>query len=321
MDTLLALMLEYPGTTGYLASILLGGGYLLWRIRAALRSTLRRRQHRLQRWRMFLSVRGGAPPDGEHTLTDAREDALDRVEAQFSVIRRVLLPFTTLVYLFLLALPFLDRMPAAFLSLIVGAITVMLGIAARPVVENLIAGLVVSFSRMLNLGDTVKLDGKYGTVEDIGLTHTVIKLWDWKRYVVPNTRMLQAEFLNYSLQDRWIWAYVEFQVSYDADLATVREIALESPLGCEHFADKEPPQFWITEMRDDAYVCWVAAWSEDPARAWVLGHDMRTHMIEAFRAADIRAHMRHHKIEGGPPGVVPLDGGAASAQNPGPEKV
>lgn len=307
MDLLLQAALDNPGTTVYFVVIFFGGLYLIWRIRLGLRRSYQRRQSRLKMWRLFNPVREGSPPDGEHTVADAREEAMDRVEAQFSVIKRVLIPVTGLLMLFLLALPFLGNMPAAFLSLIVGGITVLLGIAARPVVENLIAGLVISFSRMLNLGDTVKLDGRYGTVEDIGLTHTVIKLWDWRRFVVPNTRMLQVEFLNYSLQDRWIWAYVEFQVAYEADLETVRQIALASPLDSENFSDREPPRFWLMEMREEGYLCWVAAWAEDPARAWTLTHDMRGALIMEFQRRGIHAHMRHHRIGPRPASIFPMD--------------
>lgn len=226
----------------------------------------------------------------EDPNSQARQRALDAIERSSTVTRRLVLPLSILFVAFFAGLPFLDQVPATIFSLLVAALTVLIGIAARPFVENAIAGLVISSSKILNIGDTVRISGHYGTVEDITLSHTTIKLWDWRRFVVPNGAMLSRDFENYSLFDKHIWAHAEFWVSHDADLAEVERIAIEAPKNSPYFNSTEEPQFWVMALEKDAVHCWVAAWAKTPADAWLLVSDMRTTVARELQRAGIRTH-------------------------------
>jgi len=133
-------------------------------------------------------------------------------------------------------------------------------------------------------------DKEYGTIEDITPTHTVIKLWDWRRYVVPNANMLTKEVLNYSTNDTFLWAKIEFYVSYEADLEWVREKAVEVAKASPYFAGNEDPQMWVMRMDKEAVQCWLAAWAKSPADAWSLRVDMSRGLIRELAAAGVRTH-------------------------------
>ncbi len=253
-----------------------------------LRRTANRRRQRFEDRDRSDPVRTASPVDDPARLT--RRRGLASIETHFTVTRRLVIPLLLVVTGVALLVPFLDQISGATLSLLVAALTVVAGVAARPVVENAIAGLVISSSKLVNLGDTVRVNGFYGTVEDITTTHTTIRVWDWRRYVISNGAMLQTEFVNYSLHDTYQWAYVEFWVAYDADLDRVEEVARAAPERSSHYAAHEAPRFWIMEMAKEGYRCWLAAWANSPADAWVLTHDVRSELIRAFQAAGIRTH-------------------------------
>jgi small-conductance mechanosensitive channel len=234
----------------------------------------------------------------------ARERGLESIESQFTVTRRILLPTIAILTGMALSVPLWSQIPAATVSLLVTAIAVIGGIAARPYLENALAGLTVSTSNLFNIGDTVVFDEHYGTIEDITTTHTTIKLWDWRRYVVPNSQMLAAKIVNYTLHDSYRWTHVEFWVSYEADLDAVKEIALAAPLGSEHYAPHEAPAFWIMNLTRDGVKCWVAAWADSPSDSWMLAVHMRSEIITGLRAHGIRAHGFHHHVGGAPPGLA-----------------
>ena len=243
----------------------------------------------------FEAIRTKTPISNPTTV--AKERALESIETHFSVTRRVLVPVVLGVTGVLVSLPFLAKAPAAVVPVYAAAVTVLLGLAVRPLLENAIAGLVISSSRMVRIGDTVRVDDMYGTVEDITPTHTTIKIWDWRRYLVPNSRMLQSAFFNYSLFDTFQWAYVEFWVSYDADLERVREIAVSAPSTSQHFSNAEPPKFWLVDLERDAVRCWVAAWANTPSEAWALTHDIRTELVRALQIEGITTHLQHHELQ------------------------
>lgn len=213
------------------------------------------------------------------------------VKSRFTVIRRTLVICIFVIWTLAVIFPFIGKIPSTMLSIVIAVSTAVIGIAARPLVENMISGIVISFSNQLRVGDTLMMDDQYGTVEDISITHTKIKTWDWKRYVIPNSRMLNKEFVNLTLNDSLLWAYLEFSVSYDADLDEVAKLAKQIAAGSEHHNSQEEPQFWVMRMEKESVVCWVAAWADSPGEAWNLKSDIATKLIRAFRERGIPAHM------------------------------
>ena len=194
-------------------------------------------------------------------------------------------------------MPLLDKIPAALISFLFGTVTVMVGIAARPFIENVIAGVVLAFTQPLRIGDTVLIDDKWGKVEDISLTYSIIQIWDWRRYVIPNSQLLSKDFINYSLIDTYQWAYVEFWVSYEADLEQVKKLAMEATAASPAFVDYEDPSFWVMGMGKDGIRCWIAGWTDTPADGWALTHDIRTTLSMSLHRHGITCHSFNHKIQ------------------------
>lgn len=254
----------------------------------------RERRNRLAERRWFDALRTSTPV--EEPAAEAKQRGAVSIDHQTTVTKRMVVPLILGFTSALAVLPFVGQLPAQSLSLVIAAITVVLGVAARPTVENAFAGLTLAHSRHFNIGDTVEVDGVYGTVEDITLSHTTIKVWDWRRYVVPNSKMLQSNVLNLSLHDRYQWAYVEFFVAYDADLDEVQQVAVEAARSSDFFAGHEPPEFWIQGMAEHSYRCWVAAWADTPSNAWMLRHQTRERLLREFRARGIRAHGMRHEV-------------------------
>jgi len=269
------------------------GVILLWWLQRYLNKLEDQRIARVERLSQFHPIETGSP--SEHPQRDARESAADSLTARFSIMRRVILLSIVIIWILALVFPFLGQIPTTVISLLAGALAVIVGIAARPFVENMISGIVISFSRQLRTGDTVLMDDRYGTVEDISLTHTVIKLWDWRRYIIPNNQMLSKDFINYSITDSYIWEHIEFWVSYEADITTVKEIALRIMSESDYFADYEAPRFWAMDMEKEGVQCWVAGWTNSPSDAWLLKTDVRSKLIQEFQKHGIKSHLYRYR--------------------------
>ena len=284
------------GQLFYLLTVAVVGVLVIWWSDRRINNTERCRKRRIKKFRQFESVETSTPVD--NPIREARETAVDSIENRFSIIRKV--SFFSLVVIWILALvyPFLGNIPAAFISVMVASSGIIIGVAARPFIENLISGIVISFSHPIRTGDTVIVDNYYGSVEDITLTHTVIKIWNWRRYIIPNQRMLSKEIVNCTINDAYQWTHVEFYVAYDADLDLVMELAVKSASESPYFADYEAPKFWIMEMEEKGYKCWIAAWADSPTEAWELGNDIRTQLIRQFRAQGITAHQFELNLKG-----------------------
>lgn len=98
-----------------------------------------------------------------------------------------------------------------------------LGLAARPVLSNLIAGLQIAFTQPIRLDDAVVVEGEWGWIEEIGLFYVTIKIWDWRRLVVPLSYFIEKPFQNWTRETASIIGAVTWHLDYRAPIGAIRE--------------------------------------------------------------------------------------------------
>lgn len=247
------------------------------------------RLNKLKRQKLYpVAVETETPQ--ENPISEQRAIGEESIETRFNFISQFLPIVAVGFWLTLVITPYLNKVPAIYISIVIGSFSVLVGMAARPFIENLIAGLVLSMSQPVRIGDTVVIDEHYGVVEDIKLTHSILKVWDWRRLVIPNSQLLSKEIINHSLNDFHIWAWVEFYVSSDSDLDRVEEIAREIPQESPYFRNVESPAFWVMGMEKDSIKCWLAAWTQNPAGAWEMKNFIHKELCRKFREEEIHFH-------------------------------
>jgi small-conductance mechanosensitive channel len=79
-----------------------------------------------------------------------------------------------------------------------GVAGIVLGLAAQRTLGSLIAGIQLSFTQPISIGDDVIVENEFGTIEEITLTYVVVKVWDERRLIVPMTRFLEQPFQNWT---------------------------------------------------------------------------------------------------------------------------
>ena len=278
----------------YEAVVALVGALVLLRV---MRSTARVqvRNIKVMRGRVSRSpqpVPTDSPLEQPEQVTTAK--ATEAIAAQTTIARRTFIPLVLLGIATAMAVPAMPQVPANLVTVVAAVVTVIVGVAARPIVENVIAGLVLARSKVFNIGDTIKTQDYYGTIEDIRPTHTVIKLWDWRRYLVPNSEMVKATAENYSLNDQFLWASVDILVAYGTDLDELQRLAIEAMKESEHLGAYEDPQFWVMGLEERSVRCMVAGWADSPGDGWMLTSDTRANLVPKLEAAGMRAHSFEH---------------------------
>jgi small-conductance mechanosensitive channel len=165
-----------------------------------------------------------------------------------------------------------------------GIAGIVLGIAARPATESLIAGLQVALTEPFHIHDVVIVDGEWGRIEEIASTYVVVRVWDRRRLVVPLGYILARPFQNWTRWGTDLIAQVTVDVDYGTPVAEVREaarrIVAASPLW-----DR---QFWnlqVTEAGERTMRLRVLATAADADHAWDLRCGIREGLI---------AHLQEH---------------------------
>ncbi|RXH34889.1 mechanosensitive ion channel family protein [Bradyrhizobium zhanjiangense] len=103
-----------------------------------------------------------------------------------------------------------------------GAAGIIVGLAARPLLSNLIAGLQIAITQPIRIEDAVIIENEWGWVEDIAATYVVIRLWDWRRMVVPLSYFIEKPFQNWTRDTASLIGVIGLHVDYRADVARIR---------------------------------------------------------------------------------------------------
>ncbi len=83
----------------------------------------------------------------------------------------------------------------------VAIVGLVFGIAAQPILGNMLAGIMIAFTRSIRLGDFIQVNGQIGEVEEITLIHTRIKTKENKRLIIPNKILAENKIFNFSVVD------------------------------------------------------------------------------------------------------------------------
>lgn len=274
-------------------TLLFVGGYFLTLFN--IRRIEKRKLKNIRKRDINDAVETESPVDDQEK--ELKSQGVEGIEGRFTFISRALPIIFFILWSLLVSIPYLGKIPTVYVSIIAAIVSVIAGFSLRPFLENLFAGVIISFFKSIKIGDTVTIDGHYGLIEEIGLTYSVVKKWNWVRIVIPNSKLLEKEIQNFTMNDHYVWAHIEFFVSPSADLTKVKEIAIDIAKKSPYFADIEDPSFWVMKLDKDAIECWLAAWANSPSDAWELRNDMRTLLHTELQKAGIDFHKLNIKTQ------------------------
>ena len=104
-----------------------------------------------------------------------------------------------------------------------GAAGIIVGLAARPVLSNLLAGVQIAMTQPIRLEDAVVVEGEWGWIERIASTYVVIRIWDLRRMIVPLTYFIEKPFENWTHETAALLGTVILHADYTVPVDRLRE--------------------------------------------------------------------------------------------------
>ncbi len=147
-----------------------------------------------------------------------------RVHTQVTVLARTLMVFVVVIGVgaALMTLETVRELGAGLLAS-AGLAGLVIGFAARPVLENLIAGVQLAMTQPIRLDDVVVVEGEFGRIEHITATYVVVRIWDERRLIVPFARFITEPFQNWTRETAHILGTVFLHLDYTVPVQAVRE--------------------------------------------------------------------------------------------------
>ncbi|MFF8968047.1 mechanosensitive ion channel family protein [Streptomyces sp. NPDC014995] len=147
-----------------------------------------------------------------------------RVRTQVTLIMRVVAAVVGVVAAAAMLLTFpAFRAAGASLLASAGILGIVAGVAAQSTLSNMFAGLQIAFGDMVRIGDTVVVDGEWGTVEEITLTFLTVRTWDERRITMPVSYFTSKPFENWSRGTPQMTGIVYWHLDHSAPLEAMRE--------------------------------------------------------------------------------------------------
>ena len=146
-----------------------------------------------------------------------------RRRTQLRMIRRLVMALVAVltVAAMLLTIPGAETFGASLFAS-AGVASIVAGLAAQSTLGNVVAGIQLAFTNALKVGDTVEVDGQYGTIEEITLTYVVVQIWDDRRHIMPSTYFTTTPYTNWTRNQSAVTGTVFLDADYTVDVDAVR---------------------------------------------------------------------------------------------------
>lgn len=172
----------------------------------------------------------------------------------------------------------------AVTSLLAGAgiAGLALAFAFQDIAANFVAGIVMSFTRPIELGDLVRVKDYMGKVEAIRLRDSVIRTFQGQKVFIPNKEIFQNPIENFSKYRKRRMDLV-VGVSYGEDLEKVKEIAQKAVAAVNWRTEKDPIEVYFEEFADSSINFSLRIWLSSPEQPIFL--EARSQAIMLLKAA------------------------------------
>jgi small-conductance mechanosensitive channel len=212
-------------------------------------------------------------------------DAADNLEArrihtQLRVIKRTLVILIVIVGVAAMLMTF-PRVRQLGWSLLAsaGLAGLVVGFAARPMLENLIAGLQIALTQPIRLDDVVVIAGEWGRIEEITSTYVVVRIWDQRRLIVPFSKVLAEPFQNWTRTSAQVLGTAYLHADYTVPVGALRE-ELERYVKGHDKWDERAVGLQVTGADGRTVELRALVSAANASDAWDLRCDVREHLID-----------------------------------------
>jgi len=193
--------------------------------------------------------------------------------------------FTTALIIIFILTPGLDSIGKGIFAG-AGILAATIGFASQKAFSNILSGIFILIFKPFRVRDTVEIisESTKGVVEEITLRHTVIRNYENRRIIIPNSVISETTLINSSITDQRIRKHVEFGISYGSDIDHAKKIIREEIISHPLYKDERTAEeknsgepdvpMRVVELGDFAVKIRAYVWASSNDDAFVLQCDV-----------------------------------------------
>jgi small-conductance mechanosensitive channel len=190
-------------------------------------------------------------------------------------------------------LPASDSPAFAGVSVFMG---VLISLASSSALSNMIAGLVLTYTRAFRLGDRVKLGDAFGDVVDTSLLATHIRTIKNEEITIPNSIALGSAVTNYTRTGptRGLILHTSVTIGYDAPWRKVHDLLISAALATPGVLQEPRPFVWQTALNDFYVTYEINAYTGSPRQMVDIYAALHSRIQDAFYEAGVEIMSPHY---------------------------
>jgi len=177
------------------------------------------------------------------------------------------------------------------MSILLGAgaaLLVGVGFGLQHIIADIISGILLWFEGNLKVDDVVELkNGIIGKVLEIGLRSSKIQTRDDIVMIVPNSKFVVDEIINWSHMDIHTRFYVQVGVAYGSDIRKVEKLLLDCALKHPDVSRKQKPFVRFIDFGNSSLDFQLFFWTVKVFRVENIKSDLRFAIDQAFHENQI----------------------------------
>lgn len=177
-----------------------------------------------------------------------------------------------------------------------GIAGIVIGLAAQKSIATLLAGIQLSITQPIRIGDTVIIENEWGWIEEIHLTYVVVKVWDLRRLVIPINKFLDSPFQNWTKVPTNLLGTVMLYVDYATPLDQVRA-ELERLCKPHPCWDGKVCGLQVTDVSERTMTLRALVSSEDSGKNWDLRCDVREGLVTFLQKLENGRYLPKARVE------------------------
>ncbi len=199
-----------------------------------------------------------------------------RVRTQTQVLRRIFVVIVMILALgvMLMTFPTIRTLGTSLLAS-AGLAGLVLGMAMRPTLASLVAGIQIALTQPIRLDDVVIVEGEWGWIEEIRTTYVVVRIWDLRRLVVPLSYFIERPFQNWTRVTSDLLGAVFLYVDYTVPIGEIRQ-ELHGILESSQMWDRKVWGLQVTDAKEHTIELRALMSAPSAPIAW----DLRCHVRE-----------------------------------------
>ncbi len=167
-----------------------------------------------------------------------------------------------------------------------GILAVVIGFASQQALANVIAGVFIVIFKPFRINDRVQIKDNFysGVVEDITLRHTVIRNFENRRIVIPNSLMSSEIIVNSDFGEDLICKFVDVGIAYESDVVLAKQILADEVMNHPNWLDRRtedekkeglpPVTVRVIALAESSVNLRAWAWAGDTAAAFEMQCDV-----------------------------------------------